>query len=125
MGQSPYLYLVYTISYTLSIPLNPIAGLFGIAYTLGMEDNLEQPDQYISLARAAALCGLSAGTLRVLANPRGDSPPRLRTVRLGHDRLTTRRWLHDYLTGRNETNTHAAPLPPGYQAPDDRAPFEG
>ena len=80
---------------------------------------LEPPDQYIALTRAAALCGLSAGTLRVLANPRGDALPRLRTVRLGHDRLTTRRWLHEYLMGRDETNTHAAPLPEGYVPPEE------
>jgi hypothetical protein len=79
---------------------------------------LEPPDTYITLARAAQLSGLSAGTLRVLANPRKGRRPRLQTVRPGHDRLTTRRWLHEYLDSREESFKQAAPLPADYQAPE-------
>ena len=82
-----------------------------------MDDQpLEPSDTYITLARAAQLSGLAAGTLRVLSNPRDGKEPRLRTVRLGHDRLTTRRWLHEYLMGRDGRNQQAAPLPPDYVA---------
>ena len=88
-------------------------------------ETIEPPGEYITLARAAQIAGLSPETLRKQARRRGDAPPRLRTVRLGHDRLTTRRWLHEYLLGRDETNTHAAPLPVGYVPPEDPAPAGG
>jgi len=88
--------------------------------------DMEQPDQYITLRRAAQIAGLSYPTLKAQAKPRNDTPPRLRVARLGpRTVLTTRRWLHEYLTGRDGTNTHAAPLPTGYQPPDDPAPIEG
>jgi hypothetical protein len=81
-------------------------------------EGLEPVDTYITLARAGQISGLSPETLRKQAHPRKGQPPRLRTVRLGHDRLTTRRWLHEYLMGRDERNQHAAPLPDDYVPPE-------
>jgi len=78
-----------------------------------MKTTREPPDQYLSIARASELAGLSPHTLRAQVRAR-----RLRAEKLGHDLVTTRRWLHEYLTGRDETNTHAAPLPEGYVAPE-------
>jgi hypothetical protein len=79
---------------------------------------LEAPDTYISLSRAAQLSGLSAGTLRVLSHSRNGKDPKLQTVRLGHDRLTTRRWLHHYLSARDERFRQTTLLPPEYVAPE-------
>lgn len=92
-----------------------------------MTDVLEASDAPITLTRAAELAGLSPSTLRVQANNyrRTSGAIGLQATRMGRDWVTTRRQLHEYLMGRDETNTHAAPLPPGYQAPSDRAPVEG
>jgi len=81
--------------------------------------DMENPDQYITLPRAAHVAGLSYPTLKAQAKPRKDTPPRLQIARLGpRTVLTTLRWLHEYLMGRDETNTRTAPLPEGYQAPE-------
>ncbi len=73
----------------------------------------EGPDDYIALAHAAELCGLSAGTLRNQA-----LNGRLQTVKLAGNHVTTRRWLHAYLVSRGDTNGRAAPLPADYRAPE-------
>ena len=79
----------------------------------------ENPDQYMTRRGAAHLAGMSRPTLKAQARPRNDTPPRQWVARLGSRTvLTTLRWLHEYLMGRDETNTHAAPLPEGYQAPE-------
>ena len=84
---------------------------------------LEGPDQHITLRRAAELAGLSYPTLKAQSKPRKDAPARLRVERLGpRTVLTTRRWLHEYLMNRDETNTHAAKLPEGYRVPAGAAP---
>jgi hypothetical protein len=57
-----------------------------------MPDELEGPNHYISLSHAAVLSGQSLDTLWAQA-VRG----RLRTVKIGRDYLTTRRWVHEYL----------------------------
>ena len=75
---------------------------------------LETADEHISLIRAGELSGRDAGTLRVQA-ARG----RLRTVKIGRDHLTTRRWLHEYLIQAKQGNSgRFSPLPEGYVAPD-------
>ena len=81
--------------------------------------DMEDPNQYTTLPRAAHIAGLPCPTRKAPARPPDDTPPWLQVARVGQrDGLTMRRWLHDYLTGRDETNTHAAPLPEGYQAPE-------
>ena len=90
-----------------------------VSYTLVTmsAEELEAPDTYISLSQAAQLSGLSAGTLRVPSNSRNGKDPKLQSVRLGHDRLTTRRSLHHYLAARDERFRQTAPLPSEYVAP--------
>jgi hypothetical protein len=78
-----------------------------------MPAHLEAPDACISLTRAAQLSGRKEETLRVRAM-RG----RLRTIKRGRDHLTTRRWLHEYLMSRDDTNTHGPPLPADYVPPE-------
>jgi hypothetical protein len=73
---------------------------------------IDESDGYISLRRASKLCGISSGTLRVHANK-----GMLRHVRIGGDLRTTRRWLHEYLSTRDETRQQVAPLPADDQAP--------
>jgi hypothetical protein len=73
---------------------------------------LEDADTPITLHRAAELAGLSVGTLREQTR-RG----KLVTLRYGHERLTTRRLLHEYLLSREDGRGHTKPLPPDYQAP--------
>jgi hypothetical protein len=72
-----------------------------------MPDALEGSNQYISLARAADLSGQSAETLRAQA-VRG----RLRTIKIGRDHLTTRRWVHEYLVEARQRNKGRRRLPP-------------
>lgn len=79
---------------------------------------LEPPMQYITMQRASEISGLSPITLGNQARERNGKPPRLRTTRLGHTLVTTRAWLHEYLSSR-DTRGHAAPLPADYVAPDD------
>jgi hypothetical protein len=74
---------------------------------------LEDPMELIGLSRAAELSGLSAGTLRLLA-----AKGRLRTVKPSTDYLTTRVWLHEYLTSRGPRRRTTKPLPPGYVPPE-------
>ena len=79
-----------------------------------MPAQLEGPDEYIALARAGQLAGVAPGTLRNQA-----LAGKLRTVKLAHDLLTTRRWLHEYLESRDDSRgAKPAPLPADYQAPD-------
>ena len=79
-----------------------------------MTSTLEGAEEHISLIRAAELSGRGAGTLRVQA-VRG----KLRTVKIGRDHLTTRRWLHDYLTQAQVNNSgRFSPLPKSYQPPE-------
>jgi hypothetical protein len=70
--------------------------------------------ELIGLTRAAELSGLSAGSLRIQARK-----GRLRTVKPSTDLLTTRVWLHEYLTSRDTTFGKVKPLPPGYVAPGE------
>jgi hypothetical protein len=75
---------------------------------------LEEPDELISLARAAALSGLHAGTLRNQA-----IAGKLKSLKVARDHLTTRRWLHDYLTARETARGgRPAALPADYVAPE-------
>jgi hypothetical protein len=78
-----------------------------------LTETLEPPDQPISLQRAAAIAGLSPKTLDEQMR-RG----KLQVLRYGHERLTTRRPLHEYLMAREEGRGHRAPLPADYQAPE-------
>ena len=75
---------------------------------------MEAPDDLISLPRAAEIAGLSVHTVRAQARAR-----RLQVRRVGHERLTTRRWLHEYLIRASENDRGTrAPLPEGYLPPD-------
>lgn len=74
---------------------------------------LEAPDDPISLARAAEIAGLSPNTIR--AQVRNG---RLQVVRYGHERLTTRNFLHKYLTERAAAFKQASALPADYVAPE-------
>ncbi len=76
-------------------------------------EQLEAPDEPISLVRAAELAGLSPNTIRAQVRKR-----RLQVFRYGHERLTTRRLLHQYLMERDDTFQQTVPLPEGYQAPE-------
>jgi hypothetical protein len=69
--------------------------------------------ELIGLKRAAEISGVAATTLRVQAR-RG----RLRTVKPAHDLLTTRTWLHKYLTAREGHQGPRKPLPADYVAPE-------
>jgi hypothetical protein len=75
---------------------------------------LEGTDEFILLRRAAELSGRSPKTLHEQAMQR-----RLRTVKLGYNRLTTRRWLHEYLM---QAGAHAKerfrPIPEDYAPPE-------
>jgi hypothetical protein len=74
--------------------------------------DLEGPDDLITLARAGEIAGLAATSLvgpAILG--------RLRTIRDGRRRLTTRRWLHEYLMSRNPVSGRKQ-LPPDYVAPE-------
>jgi hypothetical protein len=73
---------------------------------------LEGPDAYIPMARAAQISDLDAGTVRQQALNH-----RLRYVRIDGRLYTTRRWLHAYLTSRPAMSGRK-PLPAGYVAPE-------
>lgn len=90
-----------------------LEAIVSIRYGSPMQNTLEPPDQYISIARASVIAGLSPHTLRVQVRAK-----KLHAVKLGHDLATTRQWLHTYLLSRDDTNTHAAPLPEGYVPPE-------
>jgi len=78
------------------------------------DKRLEDPDEYITLKRAARLSGLSTETLRVQANA-----GKLTTVKLGRDHLTNRRWLHQYLQAADAAQGgQRKPLPADYVIPD-------
>jgi hypothetical protein len=70
-------------------------------------------DQFISIARAAQLSDVSPHTLRNQARA-----GKLRTQKLGHDLVTNRRWLHEYLVSRNAQRGRTKALPADYQAPE-------
>lgn len=75
---------------------------------------LEGPDEYISLARAAEISGLSPTTLRAQARAH-----KLRTVRTRREWFTTRRWLHAYLLGATRRDKGGRkPLPDDYIPPE-------
>ncbi|HWE64017.1 MAG TPA: hypothetical protein VHB98_20065 [Chloroflexota bacterium] len=74
---------------------------------------LEGPDDRITIKRAAQISGRAPETLRRHAY-RGS----LHTIQVGRVRMTTRRWLHEYLMPRGETDEHAPPLPPAYVPPE-------
>jgi hypothetical protein len=78
-----------------------------------MVDQLEAPDQPITLARAAQLSGLSHKTLQVVADN-----GKIEVFRYGRERLTTRRMLHRYLLSRLEHGGPRKPLPEDYVAPE-------
>jgi hypothetical protein len=79
---------------------------------MGVSKRLEGPLEYITLQRAEELCGVSAGALRNQVKRK-----RLRTVKLGRDNVTTRVWLHEYLTSRDPRG-RVKPLPADYVAPE-------
>ena len=80
-----------------------------MAYAWSMKSAIKPLNKYISIARAAEVAGLSPKTVA----------GKLRTVKPAHDLLTTRRWLHDYITGRSSRGGLPVPLPEGYVAPED------
>jgi hypothetical protein len=69
--------------------------------------------ELISLKRAAQIGGVSPITLRQQARRNN-----LKTVKLAHDLLTTRVWLHEYLMAREQHPGPRKPLPPDYVAPE-------
>jgi hypothetical protein len=74
---------------------------------------LEDPDELISLRRASELAGLTLGTVRSQA-----SSGKLRTRAIGHERLTTRLWLHEYLPAADGCDKGTwKPLPIDYVVP--------
>jgi excisionase family DNA binding protein len=75
---------------------------------------MEEPMELITIKRAAEISGISPNTLRQQVRKE-----RLRTVKPGHDLLTTRTWLHEYLTSRDATFGKVKPLPPDYVAPGE------
>jgi hypothetical protein len=79
-----------------------------------MVDQLEAPDQPITLVRAAQIAGLAPQTVRVVADN-----GKLEVFRYGRERLTTRRMLHRYLLSRLEHGGPRKPLPPDYVAPGE------
>jgi hypothetical protein len=79
-----------------------------------MMGTLEGSDEYIMLDRAAELSGRSIHSIQERAFSR-----QLRTVKVGQKRVTTRRWLHEYLEqARANTNAPFHPLPEGYLPPE-------
>jgi hypothetical protein len=84
-----------------------------------MSDALEGSNQYISLTRAADLSGQSVETLRAEA-VRG----RLRTVKIGRDHFTTRRWVHEYLTEARQ-RSEGPRRPTSKEMPVDDAHLSG
>jgi hypothetical protein len=76
--------------------------------------DLDGADYPISLQQAGMICGKSPDVLRYHAH-RGE----LRTTRTAEGMLTTRRWLHAYLT-RPPTTHRGRRLPPpaGEGAPE-------
>ena len=81
---------------------------------------LPGPDELITIAEAARLCGLAPGTLRQQIAA-GRLQVQAVTPRLN---MTTRRWLDAYIQSRGTRHPGAAPkpLPPGYQAPGPGRP---
>lgn len=81
---------------------------------------LPDPDELITIAEAARLSGLSAGTLRNKAGS-GRLQVQQVTPRLN---MTTRRWLNAYLQGRGQgrMGRPPKPLPAGYQPPGPGRP---
>ena len=75
-------------------------------------------DELFSLSHAAALAGLSLATVRGAAAAQRGHAARLHTVKIAHDRLTTHRWLQEYLESRDDTRLQVASLPAEYQAPE-------
>jgi hypothetical protein len=73
--------------------------------------DLEGPGARIILRHAAQLSGVAYSTLHNQARA-----GRLQSWRTGHERLTTRLWLHAYLVSRE--SHPARPLPPDYVAPE-------
>ena len=81
---------------------------------------MEDTDTPIPLVRAAEIAGLTVATLREQAR-RG----KLQVLRYGHERLTTRRLLDQYLRSRDASRGgQPAPLPAGYVPPDAPAPSD-
>ena len=87
-------------------------------YVGSTDEGLEGPDELISLHRAGELSGLSPSTLR-----RQAYDGKLRARKLNPRMLvTTRRWLHAYLTEASERDKGSRlPLPEGYMPPDHPA----
>jgi hypothetical protein len=75
---------------------------------------MEAPMEFISLARAAEISGVSHATLRQQAGRK-----RLRTLQVARNHLTTRVWLHEYLMAREGHQGPRKPLPADYVAPGE------
>jgi hypothetical protein len=79
-----------------------------------LTEQLEDADVLISLRRAAQLSGLADSTLR-----RQAIAGKLCTRKVASVHLTTRQWLHEYLTAADaQTRGRRKPLPEGYVAPE-------
>ena len=77
------------------------------------DPRLEGPDEHITLRRAGEIAGLSPSTLLVQARA-----GKLRAVKPAYKYLTTRRWLHAYLTEATARDRgNRKPLPAGYEPP--------
>jgi hypothetical protein len=75
--------------------------------------DLEGPDEWITITRAAEISGLAATTLAHQARA-----GKLRTVHPRYHRYTTRRLLHEYLLAASMRDKGARkPLPAHYTAP--------
>ena len=76
--------------------------------------DLEGPNEWITIRRAAEIGGLATSTLRHQA-----VAGKLRTIHPRYNRYTTRRWLHQYLIAADERDHgRRKPLPEGYVVPE-------
>jgi hypothetical protein len=80
----------------------------------GTAMDLEGPEEWITIRRAAEISGLAANTLDHQARA-----GKLRTVHPRKHRYTTRRWLHEYLMAASERDKgQRKPLPKNYRPPE-------
>jgi hypothetical protein len=76
--------------------------------------DLVDPDEWITITRAAEISGLAKSTLYHQA-----VAGKLQSFRTGRERITTRRWLHMYLMDASKRDKgQRKPLPTGYVAPE-------
>jgi hypothetical protein len=76
--------------------------------------DLEGSEEWITITRAAEISGLAKSTL----SHQGVAG-KLQSFRSGRERLTTRRWLHQYLLDASKRDKgQRKPLPEGYVVPE-------